>query len=143
MELPTSTGKRLPTFNSSVDDISILQSVETDQRTPNCISIALGEFGHVPKPNPVEIHQSTPFLEVVLCTNDQVREGRCDPNDPENRVYIGLVHAVHKGNGDHYERHYERRLITLNSTAPFNYISISKPLMYCKRPSSPKTLPAH
>lgn len=60
--------------------------------------------------------------------------GECDPNDAQNRVYIGLVHAVHKGNGDHYERHYERRLISLNSTAPFNYISISKPLMYCKFP---------
>ena len=131
-KLEVAPGKRLPTYNSSAEDISILRPVDTDPRAPNCISIALGEFGHLPKPNPVEIHQSTPFLEVVLCTNEQVRRGECDPLDPRKRVYIGVVHAVHKGNGDHYERHYERRLVTLNSTAPFNYISISKPLMYCK-----------
>jgi len=82
------------------------------------------------KPIPVEIHHAMSFLDVVLCTSSDIRSGHCDAGNPNNRIYLGMIHVVHKGSGQHYERHYERRIVTMNSTSPFNYLSVSKPVMY-------------
>jgi hypothetical protein len=37
-----------------------------------------------------------------------------------------LIHAVHRPGG----LFYEPRIVTLNASAPYNYISVSKPLVY-------------
>jgi hypothetical protein len=109
-----------PTFSSPASELSLaLEPVATyipeDQ---NCISTVLenGPF-----------HQSSPFLEVILCTSAQVSAGSCDPNDHNNRIYIGVIHRVH---GIGHRPYYEPRIISLNSSAPFNYVSVSKPLIY-------------
>lgn len=90
----------------------------------NCITIALKG---TPKPR---IHQSTPFLDVVLCRSD---DDSCDADDPNNHVYIGVIHAQHMISD---ARYYETRAVTLNYSLPFNYISISKPMLYCTSLSS-------
>ena len=126
--------EKLPTRESPAGDLVLLERIETLHQSPNCLSIALGDVDTT-KPFPIEFHQSSPFLEVVLCTYTDVRLGRCNPDDPDNRIYITLVHLVHKGFGEHYERYYERRIITLNSSSPFNYVSVSKPLMFCTFPN--------
>jgi hypothetical protein len=122
----------LPSFHSPANKLAILEPVPfdlaADQR--NCMERALNESGG---PYWLEFHQSTPMLEVVLCTSAQIRAGICDPSDPVNRVFILIVHVVHRGY-EFYELSYEARLITLNSTAPHNYISVSKPLEYCATP---------
>jgi len=84
----------------------------------NCITIALEGM---PKQR---VHQSTPFLDVVLCRSTDVR---CD-RDPNNHVYMGVIHAQHIISNTRY---YETRVVTLNYSLPFNYISISKPMLYC------------
>jgi hypothetical protein len=119
----------LPSFHSPANKLAILEPVPFDLAADkrNCVERALNEAGG---PYWLEFHQSTPMLEVVLCTSTQIRAGICDPSDPANRVFILIVHVVHRGY-EHWELAYEARLITLNSTAPHNYISVSKPLQYC------------
>jgi len=85
----------------------------------NCITIALKE---IPRRR---IHQSTPFLDVVLCRSD---DDECDGDDPNNHVYIGVIHVLHMIS---HTRYYETRVVTLNYSLPFNYVSISKPMLYC------------
>jgi cobalamin biosynthesis Co2+ chelatase CbiK len=43
-------------------------------------------------------------------------------------VYMGVIQAQHLVSG---ARYYEARIVTLNFSLPFNYISISKPMLYC------------
>jgi hypothetical protein len=89
----------------------------------NCIVMATDQPRN-PDGRP-RIHQSTPFLELVLCNFEETTSGKCDPKDPRNRLYVGLIHLRHP------YRHYERRIVTFNSTYPWNYVSVSKPLLYC------------
>ena len=70
------------------------------------------------------------MMEFVLCTSAQIQADLCDPLDPRNQIFIMIVHVVHRG-FEHRDLAYEPRLITLNSTAPYNYINVSKPLQYC------------
>jgi hypothetical protein len=74
------------------------------------------------------IHQATPFLEVVLCSSTDVRSGACNEDDPINRLYLGIFHVLHSP--DQRPRYYERRVVTLRPTPPFQYYSVSKPLIY-------------
>lgn len=114
----------LPNFNSALTDLSILELVAEDTSDKNCIALAANH----PQHDDFKVHNSTPFIEVVLCTFMDVILGVCDASDPANRLYIGLIHIKHP------ERRYERRIVTLNSTIPWNYVSISKPLMFCTSP---------
>jgi hypothetical protein len=88
----------------------------------NCVTIALKG---IPK---LRIHQSTPFLDVVLCRWADVESGVCNINEPDNHIYMGVFHAQHIISDTRY---YETRILTLNFSLPFNYISISKPMLYC------------
>jgi len=119
----------LPWQDSPASELAIMEplfhdAVADDQ---NCIALALNQTD---PDYPVEFHQSSPMLEVILCTSSEVRSGLCDPSDPRNRVFILLFHVVHR-RWDVHDLAYEARIVTLNSTAPYNYISISKPLVYC------------
>jgi hypothetical protein len=111
-----------PTFSTPADRLPALELAINSSSSENCITWV----GNRP-PNPdFRVHQSTPFLDVVFCTYTDVVSGSCNPNDPANRLYIGLIHIIHP------DRFYERRIVTLNSTYPWNYVSISKPLIYSK-----------
>jgi len=114
------------TFSSPAEELSNLELAVRSPVKDNCVVLVT----HQPK-NPDgrrNLHQSTPFLEVVLCTFADAMTGECNVEDPENRLYIGLIHLRHD------YRHYERRIITLNSTAPWNYVSVSNALLYCTYP---------
>jgi hypothetical protein len=131
-----STGDAAPTFSSSAADLARLELVVKSTVDRNCITMAVN-----PDDNPdtnVEIHQSTPFLEVVLCTSDAVRSGACDPKKPENRLYMSLFHVLHNQS----RRFYEPRIVTLSSTEPFEYVSVSKPLMYSTTLLLPDSYPS-
>jgi len=119
----------LPWQDSPASDLAIMEPLPHDPTADaqNCIALSLNQTD---SDYPVELHQSSPMLEVVLCTSSQVRSGLCDPSDPRNRVFILLFHVVHR-RGERNDLAYEPRIVTLNSTAPYNYISISKPLVYC------------
>ena len=110
-----------PTFNSDSSSLITLELAMRDSQQENCLTLVAN--------NPLNVnarfHQSTPFLEVVLCTSEDARLGACDENDANNRVYLGLIHVRHP-----FNRFYERRVITLNSTFPWNYVSVSKPITY-------------
>ena len=111
-----------PALPSPTDLHSLEPVVRHPPEDENCITIALNGFPTQ------EIHQSTPFLEVVLCRSADVQSRSCDPDDPNNRVYMGVIHAQHL---IEETRYYEARIVTLNASLPFNYISISKPMLYC------------
>ena len=113
-----------PTFYSPVSELATLAPLfqGTDE---NCLSLALND--RISKPNETLLHQSSPLLEVVLCTSAQVLSGSCDLR---NRIYIMLIHAVHKPG----RAYYEPRIVTLNPSPPFDYLSISKPLVYGMSP---------
>jgi hypothetical protein len=98
------------------------QVVSHPAQDENCISIALKDIHRY------RVHQSTPFLDVVLCRSN---DGSCDADDPNNHVYMGVIHGQHKISDNSAMRYYETRVVTLNYSLPFNYISISKPLLYC------------
>jgi hypothetical protein len=124
----------LPDFSSLAVDLPLLEPVPCSSVGDNCLVSALtGERGMPPDGPwvPFAIHQSTPFLEVVLCTFAEVLSGVCDEDNSANRLYIGLIHLVHN---PMKPKHYERRIVTLRSTSPFEYLSVSKPLMYCISP---------
>jgi len=112
----------LPTWESPEPELEILEPVvlhTVDE--PNCFNIAL---------NGSDFHQSSPFVETVLCTYAEIRSGACDPTHPKNRIYMGSVHVLH-----HEDRgFYEPRIVTFEATLPFNYVSISKPLIYSMVP---------
>ena len=111
-----------PTFSSPDNLVSLEPIVRHPPEDENCLTIALNDFPRQ------EIHQSTPFLDVLLCRSADVHSGLCDPNDPNNHVYMGVIHAQHLIQDTRY---YETRIVTLNFSLPFNYISISKPMLYC------------
>jgi len=130
LSLPSGPARH-PNFHSPASDLVTLEPVVKSDVYQNCILLALGlpnyELDNSLGNQPLVIHQATPFLDVVLCFYNEVLSGVCDPEDPDNRVYMGLFHVLHRGGG---HRIYERRIITLKSTPPFEYVSISKPLMY-------------
>lgn len=110
-----------PNFHSHPNELNCLDlAINGTADTPNCLTGAMNK----PLSDDFRVHQSTPFLDLVLCTLPEVVSGRCDPNDHRNRLYIGLIHVVHPG------KLYERRIITLNSTRPWNYVSVSRPVAY-------------
>ena len=111
------------TASSPATELFNLDLVVSSSLENNCIVLATDQPRN-PDGRP-RIHQSTPFLEVVLCNFEEATSGKCDPKDPRNRLYVGLIHLRHP------YRHYERRIVTLNSTYPWNYVSVSKPLLYC------------
>jgi len=67
-----------------------------------------------------EVHQASPAIRITLCNR-----GECLP-DIHNTVYVSLFHRVFTTNG----KFFERRIITWNTTFPFNYVSVSKPIFY-------------
>jgi len=110
------------TLSSSADHFRLEPVVQHPPEDENCVTIALNGFPRA------QIHQTSPFLDVVLCRSAEVLAGSCDPEDPKNRVYMGVIQAQHLVSG---ARYYEARIVTLNFSLPFNYISISKPMLYC------------
>jgi len=130
-KLSPPTAHKYPSFKSRFADLVTLEPVVKSTTYQNCILNALDlpnyELDNSLGNQPLVIHQATPFLEAVLCKYDEVRNGSCDPELPANRIYMGIFHVLHRG-GD--KRIYERRIITLESTPPFKYLSVSKPLMY-------------
>lgn len=131
LSFPTST-TNYPTFHSPDTDLVTLEPIVNSSLYQNCILLALDlpdyELDNSRGDQPLVIHQATPFLDVVLCFYSEVLSGACDPEDPKNRVYMGIFHVLHRRDG---HRIYERRIVTLKSSPPFEYVSISKPLMYC------------
>ena len=110
----------IPTFSSPASDLRhFLEPVVTEPREKvNCLSIALpGQ----------KVHQSSPFLDVILCTSTDVHSGLCDPKDPGKHRYMGIINVVHNHLDPFF---YEGRILTLNYLPPFNYVSLSKPLGY-------------
>jgi hypothetical protein len=116
---------KVPTFSSSAEDLEDLEIIVNATSRDNCITWAANQ----PAFKGFRVHQSTPFLDVVFCNYADVVSGICDPNDPANRLYIGVIHVMHN-------KLYERRIVTLNSTYPWNYVSVSKPLLYSMFTSS-------
>jgi hypothetical protein len=110
----------IPTTSSPAHDLHhFLEPVITNPpRKSNCLSIAL----HKQK-----VHQSSPFLDVILCTYADAQSGKCDPHDPKKHLYMGIFNVVHNHLDPYF---YEGRILTLNYQYPFNYVSISKPLAY-------------
>src|SRR5277367_24318 len=117
----------LPTYSSPASDLLptlepvVFQTLEE----PNCIRSILNDVDWE------AIHQASPFIEVILCTSAEVRSRECDPNDPANRLYVGVLHVQDKSR---WPTFYEPRIMTLNSSAPFNYVSVSRPLFYSSSP---------
>ena len=66
------------------------------------------------------VHQAGPVMRFTLCNR-----GECKPNI-HNTVHVSLIHRLFTTNG----KFFERRVITFNTTYPFNYISVSKPTFY-------------
>ena len=119
----------LPSFDSQPADLISLDPVlRHPQEDENCLTIAFKGFRRR------RLHQSTPFLDVVLCRSEDVRSGACNPDDPNNRVYMGLMHAQYHENP--MPTLYEPRIVTMNATFPFNFLSISKPLAFGMTPPS-------
>jgi hypothetical protein len=116
--------KTIPTFSSSRSDLHrFLEPVVVEPREEkNCLQRALAGQ---------KVHQSSPFLDVVLCTSADVRSGLCDPNDPRSHIYMGVINVVHNHLDPYF---YEGRILTLNYLSPFNYVSLSKPLGYSTNP---------
>jgi hypothetical protein len=113
---------KLPTSASAASDLVTLDPVVVHPKgLENCVTRVLHDI------DSAFLHQSSPFIEVVRCTHAEIRSDACDPSDPSNRVYMGVFHVQHK-----YIRptYYEARVVTLNSTWPYNYVSVSKPLVY-------------
>jgi hypothetical protein len=111
------------TFSSPAEELDNLELVVRSPIEENCVVLATDQPKN--QEGRLRLHQSTPFLEVVLCYFVDAMSGECDIEDPQNRLYMGLIHLRHPN------RHYERRIITLNSTAPWNYVSVSNPYLYC------------
>ena len=112
----------IPTFSSPASDLHhFLEPVVTEPREKaNCLSIALAGQ---------KVHQSSPFLDVILCTSIDVQSGLCDPKDPNKHRYMGIINVMHNHLDPFF---YEGRILTLNYLPPFNYVSLSKPLGYSR-----------
>jgi hypothetical protein len=119
-----------PTFSSPAADLSWLEPVVTSTVHANCITLVLEREENVDKG--VRIHQATTFLEVILCTSEDVSSGACDPKKPENRLYMSLFHV---GLGNMMPA-YEPRIVTMSVLEPFEYVSVSKPLTYSMTPDT-------
>lgn len=89
--------------------------------------------------NRVKFHHATPLLRATMC-----RRGDCVP-DIHNTVLFGIIHIKyhplvrHLSSVEMFEADpgvsqpylfYERRVVTWNVTAPYEYLSVSKPLTY-------------
>ena len=123
-KLKFNSSDSLPHFDSPPPDLINLEPVvRHPQEDENCVSIALRGVGKR------RLHQSTPFVDVVLCRSEDVRSGLCDPDDVNNHLYMSIIHVQHQTSD--FKIVYEPRIVTINSSFPFNYISISKPLVYC------------
>ncbi|GAA5957179.1 hypothetical protein JCM8115_003981 [Rhodotorula mucilaginosa] len=82
----------------------------------NCLTDLLGA-----DMNRVHLHHATPLLRATLC-----KRGECVP-DVHNTVLMSIIHVkYHPLPYLHYVRH----VVTWNVTAPYEYISVSKPLTY-------------
>ncbi|GAA5987341.1 hypothetical protein JCM10908_001916 [Rhodotorula pacifica] len=82
----------------------------------NCLTDLLGA-----DMNRVHLHHATPLLRATLC-----KRGECVP-DVHNTVMFGMIHVkYHPLPYLHYVRH----IVTWNTTAPYEYLSVSKPLTY-------------
>jgi len=110
----------IPTYSSPASDLQhFLEPIVTEPREKaNCLSVALAGQ---------KVHQSSPFLDVILCTSTDVHSGSCNPKDPSNHRYMGIINVVRNHLDPYF---YEGRILTLNYLPPFNYISLSKPLGY-------------
>jgi len=119
LNLNTDTSSHtVPTFSSPASELAILEPfVMQGPDEWNCLTVAL---------NGSDVHQSSPFLELILCNYADARSGACSPDDPKNRVYIGIFHVIHPEDRSFYEP----RILTFESTYPFTYVSLSKPLVY-------------
>ncbi|KAM0750742.1 hypothetical protein T439DRAFT_288737 [Meredithblackwellia eburnea MCA 4105] len=89
-----------------------------DPRPPshNCLTELIGA-----EMNRVHFHHATPLLRVTLC-----KRGECTP-DIHNTVLFALIHIKYHPLPYLF---YERRAVTWNVTAPYDYLSVSKPLTY-------------
>jgi hypothetical protein len=114
----------IPTFSSPGPVLRrFLEPVVSQPREEkNCLQRALAGQ---------KVHQSSPFLDVILCTSADVHSGSCDPNDPRSHIYMGVINVVHNHLDPYF---YEGRILTLNYMHPFNYVSLSKPLGYSTNP---------
>ncbi|GAA5866987.1 hypothetical protein JCM3774_003747 [Rhodotorula dairenensis] len=82
----------------------------------NCLTDLLGA-----DMNRVHLHHATPLLRATLC-----KRGECVP-DVHNTVLMSIIHVkYHPLPYLHYVRH----VVTWNVTAPYEYVSVSKPLTY-------------
>ncbi|POY75273.1 hypothetical protein BMF94_1643 [Rhodotorula taiwanensis] len=82
----------------------------------NCLTDLLGA-----DMNRVHVHHATPLLRATLC-----KRGECVP-DTSNTVMFGIIHVkYHPLPYLHYVRH----IVTWNTTAPYEYLSVPKPLIY-------------
>jgi len=110
----------IPTIASPPNDLNhFLEPIVNDPpKKSNCLSVALAKQ---------KVHQSSPFLDVILCTYADAHSGKCDANDPHNHLYMGIFNVVHNHLDPYF---YEGRILTLNYLPPFNYHSLSKPLGY-------------
>ena len=120
----------IPTVSSPASVLRhFLEPVVTHpQGKSNCLSVALARQ---------KVHQTSPFLDVILCTSTDVLSGSCDPDDPGNHLYMGIINVVHNHLDPYF---YEGRILTLNYLSPFNYVSLSKPLGYCTYPPPPQKI---
>ena len=109
-----------PTFFSPASELALLEQLTTPT-VANCMSRIIGQTEN---PYPIDLHQSSPLLEIVLCATADARAGRCD--HARNRIFIMLVQVVHRSK----VLYYEPRIVSLNSSPPHSYISLSKPLVY-------------
>jgi hypothetical protein len=110
----------IPTVSSPAHDLHhFLEAVvDAPPKKSNCLSVALAKQ---------KVHQSSPFLDVILCTYADALSGKCNPNDPPNHLFMGIINVVHNHLDPYF---YEGRILTLNYLPPFNYVSLSKPLTY-------------
>ncbi|KAL8287651.1 hypothetical protein RQP46_003509 [Phenoliferia psychrophenolica] len=93
-----------------------LRALDPAPPAHNCITEIVGA-----EMNRVKFHHATPLLRVTLC-----RRGECVP-DIHNTVLFALIHIKYHPLPYLF---YERRAVTWNVTAPYEYLSVSKPLTY-------------
>jgi len=94
-------------------------SIGAETREDNCLVRVL-DWTRPAYTKPFELLQAGPAIKFTLCNR-----GECVP-DIHNTVYVSLVHRLFSGG----EKFYERRIVTMNTTAPFDYISVSKPIFF-------------
>ncbi|GAO51131.1 hypothetical protein G7K_5242-t1 [Saitoella complicata NRRL Y-17804] len=101
----------------------VLTPLHQDKTTSNC-------FTDIRNASDMLLpHQTGNFIPLTLCNR-----GECKPT-PENTVLTGFAHWKFGIPGQ-----YERRVITLKSTPPFDYVSMSPPLTFVGATDSIDTL---